>query len=665
VWTAKEAAPPGTLELRLSKRQAALALAQQGFHVFPLKDDCTPAYKGWQASASTELDRVRAMWTDATGNELDHNIGIATGTPFRGKYLNAFDIDVKAGKQGDKSLALLEAIYDTLPVTRETTTGSGGRHLFFLNDAPLANSVQKIGEGIDVRGRGGYVVGPGSVKAGRRYIATSEIEPVACPQWLADMAGAAKEKPDLKPDPNFEWDTSEGLSRAEHYLKHEAPEAVEGDAGDQTTYNVLCRVREFGVAPDTALLLALEHYNDRCAPPWDPEDLQRKVANAYEYAENVPGKALATFEFGAVDLPESKSPPKRGLYVVRWHESKPKLDQPYLIDDVCDLGTMVVTYGDSNVGKTYVVLDQARCIAAGEPWNGHKVKQGLVVYVASEGGTGFHKRIEAYRREHKLVDLPFSLIPCPVDIHSPNGDTDRLIRLIKQEQEHFGQQCVLIVIDTLARAMGGGDENTSVDMGLLVRQCDRLRAATGATVNLIHHTGKDKTKGARGSSALRAATDTEIEIDAGVLSVEKQRDLAKVKPMNFRLKPITIGQRPDGRDVTSCVVEWLAAADFEINLSPEAQQMLDILRRLVAEKRDAIEADPKYDKSDMAKSLKNIRVPWAEWSASVRTEMKGKRGSPIRRQRLFELRPELSASGLIERDGRDQWFIPEKEDSPD
>ena len=118
-----------------------------------------------------------------------------------------------------------------------------------------------------------------------------------------------------------------------------------------------------------------------------------------------------------------------------------------------------------------------------------------------------------------------------------------------------------MIVDTLARAMAGGDENTAVDMGKFVTHADRIRAAIGATVNIIHHTGKDKAKGARGSSALRAATDTEIEIDVGKLAVTKQREMERIADMRFELVPVEIGQRSDGRDVTACVVEWLSGAE--------------------------------------------------------------------------------------------------------
>lgn len=633
-----------------TKLDCALALAREGFRVFPLAiNGKVPALEtDWRKAATTDPERIRSLWTDPVfDSPIDYNIGIALPPD-----IVVVDVDVRDGKEGAASLQLLEAIYEPLPQTYTVDTASGGGHRYMRSPRDSGTYPKELAKHIDLKGHGGYVVGPGSEIDGRPYTARGEggcSEIALAPRWLCDLP-TVKRREDRDGvgreglAPIGELDTEHAIARAVEYLKA---------APDHGTFKVAARLKDFGVSRDRCTKLMLDHWAG--ADTRDMDHISFRVGNAFRYGQNAPGVASAEAEFPAAELNETKPAPRRGLYAVHWSDAKPILDRPYLIDDVMDMGSMVVTYGDSNVGKTYVVLDQARCIASGADWCGHKVKQGLVVYVASEGGSGFYKRIEAYRRTYGLAKLPFALVPCPIDLHSTGdaGDTGRLIRLIREQEAHFGMPCVLIVVDTLARAMGAGDENTSVDMGLLVRHCDRLRAATGATVNLIHHTGKDKSKGARGSSALRAATDTEIEINSGTLTVQKQRDMAPVAAKPFQLRAVPIGQRSDGREVTACVVEW-SAATCEIELSPEAQQMLDILKRLIAARQDEIEQDDNSDISD----IENVRIPWAEWQKSVRLEMKGPRGSPIARQRLFILRPELSDSGLVKRDSQDQWFIP-------
>jgi len=146
----------------LSMLDHALALAAQGFRVFPLRPmGRTPLLTGWQLSASVDSERVRAMWWDPVmGAAQPYNVGVATGGG-----LVVLDIDMKNGKDGERSLRLLEMLNDTLPATFTVRTPSGGRHLYFKSEGPIGNSVSRIAEGIDLRGEGGFVVGPGSVVA--------------------------------------------------------------------------------------------------------------------------------------------------------------------------------------------------------------------------------------------------------------------------------------------------------------------------------------------------------------------------------------------------------------------------------------------------------------------------------------------------------------------
>ena len=114
----------------------------------------------------------------------------------------------------------------------------------------------------------------------------------------------------------------------------------------------------------------------------------------------------------------------------------------------------------------------------------------------------------------------------------------------------------MVVIDTLARSMGAGDENTAKDAAMFVRNCDLIREATGAHVMVIHHTGKDEDRGARGSSALRAAVDNEIQVTSEweIIS-RKQRDQEPPEPLHFKLRSVTLGMDEDDEWVTSAVVD--------------------------------------------------------------------------------------------------------------
>ncbi|MDK4729360.1 AAA family ATPase [Rhizobium phaseoli] len=224
---------------------------------------------------------------------------------------------------------------------------------------------------------------------------------------------------------------------------------------------------------------------------------------------------------------------------------------PPLIKGLLDQGTMSVVYGDSNVGKTFVAMDLAYHIATGGRYAGMKTAHALVVYVAMEGGRGARRRLAALRDKFKPERRPlFKLLAQPVNMRNPEVDMEAFKACLTS----IGAPVGLVVIDTLSRAMAGGDENGSVDMGAFIKNVDAVRAVTSAHIMVVHHTGKDKAKGARGHSSLRAATDTELEVSEGVISATKQRDLDKAWSSPFRLEVRTLGVDADGDPVTSCTV---------------------------------------------------------------------------------------------------------------
>lgn len=233
------------------------------------------------------------------------------------------------------------------------------------------------------------------------------------------------------------------------------------------------------------------------------------------------------------------------------------LSARYVVKHWLDAGTFSVVYGEPNVGKTFLALDIAFHVAAGTPWHGSRVRGGSVVYLAAEGGRGVELRIEAFRRDRpdmaRQIEAAgtFHLLPITVDLCAP-GDAEALVDALREIRPS------LIVIDTLARSMGAGDENTAKDMGALVKNADFLRAETGAHVLVIHHSGKDTTKGARGSGALRGAIDHEIELtrEGKVITAEnkKQRDGPSGLCFAYTLRPVTLGEDEDGDEVSSCVV---------------------------------------------------------------------------------------------------------------
>lgn len=259
-------------------------------------------------------------------------------------------------------------------------------------------------------------------------------------------------------------------------------------------------------------------------------------------------------------LPE----PKGGKYNIRsqseFTSSFKKI--PWLIKNFLPKATLGVIYGESGSGKSFLAYDLCAAISRGlDTWCGKRVTQGRVLIVVAEGAQGFRQRIDAYCHQQNVkpadfqVDYISDFIP---NLTIPAHITD-LIKEINDREPYD-----LIVMDTFAQVMPGADENSGKDVGAALAQCKRINVKTGAMVLLVHHSGKDAGKGARGWSGLRAAADVELEItrkeNDRAIKVTKLKDGQDGASMGFKLHTVTLGEDDDGDDITSCIVEFCEVA---------------------------------------------------------------------------------------------------------
>lgn len=244
-----------------------------------------------------------------------------------------------------------------------------------------------------------------------------------------------------------------------------------------------------------------------------------------------------------------------------------------------------VIYGQSNCGKTFFMLDLAMHVALGLPWRDRQVEQGGVIYAALEGGHGTKNRIVAFKQHFNVTqDIPLAVIPSSINFLDDRGDLPAFLQAITEAKTRLGN-VRLIVIDTLARAISGGDENSSIDMGKLVIHADAVRQLTGAHIAFVHHSGKDEARGARGHSSLRAAVDTEIEISRpdtdspSTIKVVKQREMEMLDDMAFSLSRVVLGINRRGKEVTSCVVvpQEVVEVKRDVTLTPVQQFIYEAL----------------------------------------------------------------------------------------
>jgi hypothetical protein len=213
------------------------------------------------------------------------------------------------------------------------------------------------------------------------------------------------------------------------------------------------------------------------------------------------------------------------------------LPQPEpLIDGTLDRRTVALLAGPWGTCKTFIALSWACSVATGSPWFGRTAEQGSVLYVVSEGASGLHRRLEAWESawQAPVDDTRLHVLPEAVQLMRP-GDVTDLAALVA------AQSYRLVILDTLARAMVGADENSARDMGVAVDAADQIRRATPDTaVLLVHHTGKDKTT-VRGSSALEGAVDTVYATEGDELCLKLSRRKRKDGPRDdehtLRLTP--------------------------------------------------------------------------------------------------------------------------------
>lgn len=236
------------------------------------------------------------------------------------------------------------------------------------------------------------------------------------------------------------------------------------------------------------------------------------------------------------------------------------LPQPEpLIDDTLDRRTVALLVGPWGIGKSFLALDWAACVATGKPWQGRPVKPGRVLYVAAEGAWGLDQRLTAweYAWRHQIPADRLNVLPVAVNL------TDR--RDAVPELAELARGHGLVIVDTVAKCSVGAEENSVRDMGVVVDALYQLRDATdGGTILAVHHTGKDGTT--RGSTSLPGGVDTIYQLTGDSrllrLSREKRKDGPPDDTLSLRLDTV----------LDSVVVVSAMGADIK----PKSNELLSI-----------------------------------------------------------------------------------------
>jgi hypothetical protein len=374
-------------------------------------------------------------------------------------------------------------------------------------------------------------------------------------------------------------------------------------------------VRDFGVEEDTCLQLMLEHWNpEKAIPPWQADELEQKVANAYAYARDPAGTRSALADFRPVELePGILAAKAYGLDFWCFDPAEKPVPKNWLIKDIMARGETAGWIGPPGSGKSAAILDVFMHGATGRDWRGHKHKEKTAfVYFAFERAPLTKRRIRAYAQQWGLTDVPIAVVNKVLNLMDPKAilvvsDT------IKAVEDRYGVSVGGITFDTYPKgiAAGGGDENSAKDVNMVAANIRRLHEKMSLHVALIGHTGKDESRGSRGSNANQGDWDVDFRIakkEDGVktLRIEKANDQEEGPVTAFLLKRVKIGISEDLEDIMTSIVSEAEVTLEQHNQEPQGENMLVQLEKYL----DMLEQQ-EFTRDDM-------RTAWGCTASTVR-----------------------------------------------
>ena len=486
-----------------------------------------------------------------------YGVGLVQGAA-AGSIVLDFD-----GEEGHETRADLEREFGALPHTVEALTPSGGCHVFLQHPGRPVPTRKKVRDGMDVRGDGGFVVACPSIHANtRRYEWDCDHHPeetalAPCPAWVVQMI--CDELP-----PGAASDTA--IVHTLHAGPLGLPQETVTDGRE--TY-----MRDTVLAVLADLCRTLGH------PPTEDElfeavwpQYSRKVDFSRPGRGATEVRAKCRYTLGRlakgvlppfiITKPEERASPKSRPLLLTLEELLRLPPPEFLVAKIIPAGGMTVIYGPPKKGKTFLALSIGLHVAANREWFGHRVIGGVVIYIAGEGLGGLGNRVKAMLAHYRMdTTIPFYTRISAINLTDPTA-ADALIKLVRNTV--CDEPIAMVIIDTLARAMPGADENSAKEVGLVIAACDRVREALDCAVVPIHHQGKDETRGLRGTSAIRGAVDASLLVTRTGKQVtmknEDQKDAEVAADMVFDMLDVTV---PGTIGRTSLVPVLASQADMD------------------------------------------------------------------------------------------------------
>jgi hypothetical protein len=490
-----------------------------GYYLFPLEEDAKVPEGGhhWKKRSTVDIEVIKSWFYDsAMERPRNPNIGIDCGKS--GLYV--IDVDVKDGKRGDQTLAKLKKERGLTP-TLEAVTPTGGRHLIYKNTADLRNTVEVLGQGIDTRGVGGYIVAPGSyiedeergVKGFYKFANKREVAELD--EWVGKKLAEYRFVSDKSKGKTLSEDDAGDIDRAIAWLEDTAKHAIEGEGGDHITYATAAKLREFGCSEDTALQLMLDHWNEQCEPPWDADDLEVKVQNAYRHGQKATGLASAEAEFEH-DVPASALKTKklapRARFTPQPFDLRFSVDRvpprEWLFADLALAKKVTVIVAPGGAGKSTFSLSMAISKATGRNLlDMSPIERGAVwIWNNEDDMEEMQRRAGAIMQNHGVPveelfdeDVKGDEQRCLFFMNSGEEERFRIARKedgeirpdgMKAAIKHIRENDIkLWIVDPLV-STHPANENDNNEIETIADMYRTVAQVTGCAVILIHHTKK-------------------------------------------------------------------------------------------------------------------------------------------------------------------------------
>lgn len=619
-------------------RQWALRLARLGFKIFPIPEGSkTPALKEWQKIATTDESRIVAWFNENPRINYGAN-------PPDGAFV--LDLDDKAGKQGTKELLFLEQDQDLDNwVTSSTLTvrsPSGGSHLYLVGAEYAVSNANRFPDGIDVRGSGGYVVGPGcelieglcdAKDTPGQYTVIVDTDVKEAPGWVKARLKKFGEKEQNTTRPLFDLDQPFAIERAREFLKKRTP-AIEGLNGNDHTYATAQHLKDFGLSEKATVQLLMtpvhengKSWNDTCIPPWPLTELKQVVENAYEYGQRRPGSkgggVMEMFD-GEEDLtPEGQIDDRfkhlRDITFPGMALTKRNKKREMVIPEWLPAHGYTILLAKRGGGKTTVMTDLALRVANDMDWHNLPVKEGMVVlYVVGEDDEGLEVQIRAWLKHHgrTLDDTRFIVMAGIVDLLSAESTqmwTEYLRSIIPQDKR------VLLCIDTWQRATSRGGQNNDEEMQVAVHHAEAMARSLNGPAIIAFHPPKHDARVVMGSSVIENASTAIWRMEDNTagkkLIVDRIKGPGTDNFQIFAFEEVKVGELDEFRNEVTGIIPYKVSGTESVANAEEVQRLdkvkavyADVIRELLSREMRTGEERRTANVNFMSEQISNLKT---------------------------------------------------------